>query len=414
MLFSGLRTVLTCLRTSYDRSGIIRRMNRRSLLKFGGLAALGMQRRSVRAEGATPQADAEPSDGAPRAGQRRVGSHHPHHHRPAAASARPGSCCAAEKLDGKTIIHNFGHGGSGMSLSWGTASMATEMAMAHLERKAAVIGSGVVGLTSARELQRHGFDVTIYAATVPPDTTSNMSLAGFTPTSGLVDFPKRTPEWDAQFTQAVRILVSPAAVAGRSEVRRQLDQAIRADRQRTGRRAAPTSCCRRTSQGTRVILQPGEHPFPTKYAIEREEMRIEPSIYLDALMDDFLMWGGKVVIRKFDTPRDVASLSENVIVNCTGLGAKALFSDPELMPLKGQLVVLVPQPEITYGTTGGARAPVTPDAGFVHMMPRSDGIILGGTSIRDNWSLDVEEKDRERVINAHIELFAAMRGDRRT
>jgi D-amino-acid oxidase len=164
-----------------------------------------------------------------------------------------------------------------------------------------------------------------------------------------------------------------------------------------------------------VILQPGEHPFPTKYAIEREEMRIEPSIYLDALMGDFLMWGGKVVIRKFDTPRDVASLTENVIVNCSGLGAKALFSDPELTPLKGQLVVLVPQPEIAYGTTGGARAPVTPDAGFVHMMPRSDGIILGGTSIRDNWSLDVEEKDRDRVINAHIELFAAIQGgDRRT
>ena len=86
-------------------------------------------------------------------------------------------------------------------------------------------------------------------------------------------------------------------------------------------------------------------------------MRIEPSIYLDALMNDFLMWGGKVVIRKFDTPRDVAALSENVIVNCTGLGSKALFTDPELVPLKGQLVVLVPQPEITYGTTGvGAAA----------------------------------------------------------
>ena len=66
-------------------------------------------------------------------------------------------------------------------------------------------------------------------------------------------------------------------------------------------------------------------------------MRIEPSIYLDALMNDFLMWGGKVVIRKFDTPRDVATLSENVIVNCTGLGSKALFSDAELVPLKGQL-----------------------------------------------------------------------------
>ena len=54
------------------------------------------------------------------------------------------------------------------------------------DRRAAVIGCGVVGLTTARQLQRRGFDVTIYAMAVPPNTTSNMSLAGFTPTSGLV------------------------------------------------------------------------------------------------------------------------------------------------------------------------------------------------------------------------------------
>ena len=56
----------------------------------------------------------------------------------------------ADKLDGKTLIHNYGHGGSGMSLSWGTASMATDLALAHTERRAAVLGCGVVGLTSAR------------------------------------------------------------------------------------------------------------------------------------------------------------------------------------------------------------------------------------------------------------------------
>ena len=111
----------------------------------------------------------------------------------------------ADKLDANTLIHNYGHGGAGMSLSWGTGYMAAEMALAHGDRRAAVIGSGVVGLTTARQLQRRGFDVTIYAATVPPETTSNMSLAGFTPTSGLYTNALRTPQWDEQFRQAVRI-----------------------------------------------------------------------------------------------------------------------------------------------------------------------------------------------------------------
>ena len=83
--------------------------------------------------------------------------------------------------------------------------MATDLAMAQADRKAAVMGSGVVGLTSARELQRHGFDVTIYAENVPPNTTSNMSLAGWTPTSGLVETQLRTPQWDEQCRQAARI-----------------------------------------------------------------------------------------------------------------------------------------------------------------------------------------------------------------
>ena len=65
-----------------------------------------------------------------------------------------------------------------------------------------VISNGVVGLTTARQLQRRGFDVTIYAMAVPPNTTSNMSLAGFTPTSGLVETDQRTRAWDAQFRRS--------------------------------------------------------------------------------------------------------------------------------------------------------------------------------------------------------------------
>jgi glycine/D-amino acid oxidase-like deaminating enzyme len=322
----------------------------------------------------------------------------------------------ADKLDSKTLIHNFGHGGAGMSLSWGTASMATDLALPHQDRRAAVLGSGVVGLTSARELQRHGFEVTIYAATVPPDTTSNMSLAAFTPTSGLYQQANRTAEWDAQFRQAVRIawrrlqlLAGPKY--GISWITHyQLRDTEPGNGGGPPPGVTPLMPDEITFGGGPVMLQPGEHNFPTKFAEEAPDLRIEPSIYLDALMNDFLLWGGKVVIRKFDTPRDIAALSENVIVNCTGLGSKAIFNDAELMPLKGQLTVLAPQSEISYATGG----PQTPGAGFVHMMPRQDGIVLGGTSLRDDWSLEVNEKERQRIVQTHIDLFASMRNGRQT
>ena len=110
-----------------------------------------------------------------------------------------------EKFDSKTVIHDYGFGGAGMSLAWGCGAMAADMALEHPERRAAVLGCGSPGLTAARQLQRRGFDVTIYAMTVPPDTTSNMSYAGFTPTTALIANEKRTPAWDEQFRKAAEI-----------------------------------------------------------------------------------------------------------------------------------------------------------------------------------------------------------------
>jgi glycine/D-amino acid oxidase-like deaminating enzyme len=310
----------------------------------------------------------------------------------------------AEKIDGKLLVHNYGHGGSGMSLSWGTGQMAAELALEQPERRAAVVGCGVVGLTSARQLQRRGFQVTIYAASVPPDTTSNMSLAGFTPTSGLVSFDRRTAEWDAQFRRAVEIAY------------RQL-QLLTGPKYGISwiNNYAPTDT-EPVSGGTNtllpdsvrtgmIVLGPGEHPFPFKYAIERPDMRIEPSIYLDALVADVIANGGRIVIRRFESARDLMALDEPVIVNCTGLGAKALFNDAELMPLKGQLIVLIPQEEVNYSTNGGVRD--SPPGVFVHTMPRRDGIVLGGTSERDVWTLDINEDEKKRVVDGHQKLFAA-------
>ena len=328
-------------------------------------------------------------------------------HRPA------GFVLGAGRLDGKTLIHNYGHGGSGMSLSWGTGYMAAEMATQQEWRRAAVIGSGVVGLTTARQLQRRGFDVTIYAMAVPPNTTSNMSLASFTPTSGLVETDERTPAWDAQFRSAVdiaykqlQLLIGPKYGISWLNIYSMMNEAPTGGGQpqpeERGAGLLPSEF--RTG---RVVLGPGEHQFPSRYAAHRPTMRIEPSIYLDALVGDFLLFGGKIVIRKFDTPRDLMSLDEPVIMNCTGLGSHDLFRDHDMTPLKGQLTVLVPQPEVEYNTIGGIPGSTT--GGFIHMQPRSDGIILGGTSQLGEWSLEPDEEARRRVVESHMALFAAMR-----
>ena len=382
-------------------------MDRRTALKLGGLGALGFgfggcaARTQARTVPARPAIALPPVDVSwDRVIRTTVGLRP---HRPS------GFVLKAEKVDAKTIIHNYGHGGAGMSLSWGTGLMAADLAMAHDDRRAAVIGCGAVGLAAARQLQRRGFAVTIYAMAIPPNTTSNMSLAGFTPTSGLVEPDRRTSEWDQQFHDAadaayrqLQLLVGSTygiswiySYNPMNELRQPSEGGDRADLQAGLQPGA-------------VTLQPGEHPFATRYAVRRASLRIEPSIYLDAVLRDFLLFGGRVVIRKFDTPRDLMSLTESLIVNCTGLGSRALFADEELVPLKGQLVVLVPQSEVNYGTIGGSRSAASAPGIGIHMMPRTDGIALGGTSERGVWTMEPNEAERRRVVEGHMELFAGM------
>ncbi len=303
----------------------------------------------------------------------------------------------AQRLDAKTVIHNYGHGGAGLSLSLGTGRIAADIALEHEDRTAAVLGCGAVGLGTARQLQRRGFDVVIYAMALPPDTTSNKAWGGFTPASGLLsDDP--SPEWTAQFRKAAEIAYREfQSMVGRQYGVSWIDAyntseelPTETDRRELGEAALLPPELR----PGRDILYPGEHPFPTPYAMRRATIRIEPSIYLDAMLAEFRQLGGRVVVRRFDRPRDLMTLEQAIIVNCTGLGARSLFDDEDLIPVRGQLTFLVPQPEVTYR---------------YGCMPRSDGIALGSTRERGVWSLEVDEAARERMVERAIERFSEMR-----
>jgi len=129
-------------------------------------------------------------------------------------------------------------------------------------------------------------------------------------------------------------------------------------------------------------------------------MLIEPAIYLPALMRDFMIAGGRIEVREFASPRDLTPLRESLIFNCTGLGARALFDDQELTPVRGQLVFLLPQPEVEYMTVGPSD---------IYMFPRRDGILLGGTHDRGNWSLDPDPAATDRILRDNGALFSSMR-----
>ena len=314
----------------------------------------------------------------------------------------------AEQLDTTTVIHDYGHGGAGHSLSWGTGRMAAELALAHQSRRAAVIGCGAVGLAAARQLQRRGFEVVIHAKSVPPETTSNLAWAGFTPGAWAVDHTRRTTAWDAQFREAAETaFLELQWLVGQGYGVSWIDRYSLMDSEPSSRGRGDSDLLPARLSPGRLPLGPGEHPFPTRYAIRRAMMRIEPAIYLEALVRDFFEAGGRIEIREFRDARELVALEAPVVVNCTGLGAKDLFDDPELVPLKGQLTVLVPQPEVGYSVSASSRNP-PPGVGGLGMLPRSDGIALGSTAEPGEWSLAPNPAARDHILSAHGALFRAM------
>ena len=94
------------------------------------------------------------------------------------------------------------------------------------------------------------------------------------------------------------------------------------------------------------------------------------------------------------------ALEEPLIMNCTGLGAKTLFNDDQLEPVRGQLSVLAPQPGVDYMTLHGGR----------YMFPRSDGVVLGGTFQHGATNLEPDAGNGdERIVADHAAFFASMR-----
>jgi glycine/D-amino acid oxidase-like deaminating enzyme len=146
-------------------------------------------------------------------------------------------------------------------------------------------------------------------------------------------------------------------------------------------------------------LTAAENPFPVPFAYRRTSMLIEPAIYLNALLRDFELAGGRVEVREFASPREVSALPEKLVFNCTGLGARALFGDAELTPIRGQLTFLLPQPEIEYMTVGPSG---------IYMFPRQDGIVLGGTHERDSWDTEPDPATVERVLRENAAVLGAM------
>ena len=148
---------------------------------------------------------------------------------------------------------------------------------------------------------------------------------------------------------------------------------------------------------------PGEHAFPSAYARRAPVLRFHLAPYAQSLETEFRERGGCIVRTEFHSPADLLRLPEPALVHCTGYGARALFGDESLIPVRGQIAWLPPAPELDYSL-------VWRDLSVV---PRADGTViqLGAQGDALGWRDASETPDgaeAERALGMAAELFERM------
>lgn len=293
---------------------------------------------------------------------------------------------AHEKIGGKHLVHNYGHGGAGVTLSWGAAELAVEQLEAAAgparRREAAVLGGGVVGLSTARVLQERGWRVTVYAEHFATDTTSNRAGAQFAPSGVAVS--NQTELDDMVRRSAVRFLrLAPQNIG---VVPRWNYTSARGGGALNSvpRDLLPSRTLDRLPFAGAAGNQPGR---------VHATFLIEPPRYLPWLLQQVRNSGGRTVAQRFAGAGQALRLPQPAIVNCLGLGAGDVFQDSQVQPIRGQLVHLSRQ-DLPYMISHRG-----------YLFPRSDVVVLGGSYERGETQRVTTDEVCDRILRRHRAFF---------
>jgi D-amino-acid oxidase len=265
-----------------------------------------------------------------------------------------------EQIGDTKVVHNYGHGGSGWSLSWGSSTVAVRKAMAGSPRRVAVVGCGALGLTSAILAQRAGAQVTIYAREFLSQTRSVRATGTWSPDSRIALTSAMAPGFPAQWEEMTRTSFkayrSYLGLPG-SPVEWN-DRYILSDvSMEEAARNSPKDPLGFADLGDRIrdisphylVVPEGASPFPTRYVRRSSSMMFNIADYGHTLVSDFFAAGGRFERREFFAPGEMAGLPEKVVINCPGYGRRALWKDESIVPVRGQIAWLILQPEVNYG-----------------------------------------------------------------
>jgi hypothetical protein len=306
----------------------------------------------------------------------------------------------------KWLVHNYGHGGGGVTLSWGSAATVVEqLEKAGLKEPSfAVLGSGVIGLTTATELRRRwpNAALTVFAKDLDPKNTTSWIAGGQFEPSGIFH-AYESPEQKKVLAALLR--KSKERIVGLQASKDRLLFGV-AERKNYTLDHENKGFDLYTPSDVVAPYRTGNLPFEHLNAVGREYSTwlMNPTILLPKLIADLKEAKATFEAKTFASRDEVLALPQTVIVNCTGYGARALFGDETVVPQRGHLVVLKKtEAKQFYFFSGGCMNPV-----ISYAFCRQDDIVIGGTVVSgDDRPQRVPEDDAtfEKLITNSRALF---------
>ncbi|SEP57700.1 D-amino-acid:oxygen oxidoreductase [Streptomyces sp. yr375] len=252
-----------------------------------------------------------------------------------------------------------------------------------------VVGGGVIGLTTAVVLAERGVAVRVWTRDPVERTTSAVAGALWWPYH--IEPKASARAWALRSLEVYEELAERPETTGVRLVDGVLGETDLADVE--GWTAGRLTGLRHATADE----------YGTGTGVRARLPLIDMSMYLPWLRERLLRAGGTVEER---TVTDLAEADAQVVVNCTGLGARELAADPSVRPVRGQLVVVEnPGIDTWLGSTA-------PDGTLAHFFPQPGRLLLGGIAQDDDWSLEPDPEVAEAIVRRCAALRPEIAGAR--
>ena len=274
--------------------------------------------------------------------------------------------------------------------------------------KVAVVGAGVVGLSTAyciaEKFLDAGVSVTVIADKFSPNTTSDKAGAFAQPA---VVLPKKS-ECDAQWTlDTFNHFYSLYNTKAAAEIELSLVSGYKfvdstAEPPHSKDFRLGVRCISPESPEVQGLIQtPKSSASLSVWAFST--YIVDCRHYLPWLMAGFKKRGGVVEQRRLKSFDELRGY--DVAVNCTGLGAAELVGDHDIHPVRGQ-AVLVRAPWIKHFVTFVDESKDE----VIYIVPRSRDVLLGGTTVSGDWSETVDPATSEAIVSRCTALLPSLGG----